>query len=86
MVINKTCKFLLYEVSKKKIKFSLGGLTPSADMLRLIEEIHGEDDVNMQNSFEAYDGCRGKSNLLCESESHESPISSCPCLNTRSPR
>jgi hypothetical protein len=37
---------------------------PSADLLRLIEDIHGEDDVNMQNSFQAYDGCSGKSNFL----------------------
>jgi len=30
-------------------------------MLRLIEEIHGEEDAKMQNSFQAYDGCSGKS-------------------------
>jgi hypothetical protein len=29
----------------------------------MIEEIHGEDDVKMQDSFQAYDGCRNKSNL-----------------------
>lgn len=38
-------------------KFSFGGLTPSTDMLRLIEEIHGDDDEQMQNSFETYDSC-----------------------------
>jgi hypothetical protein len=42
----------------------MGGLAPSAGILRLIEDIHGEDDVGMQNSFQAYDGCSGKSNLL----------------------
>jgi hypothetical protein len=30
----------------------------------LIEEIHGEDDAKMQNSFQAYDGCSGKSNCF----------------------
>lgn len=42
-------------------QFSLGGLTPSANMLRLIEEINGDDDDQMQNSFQAYDKCSGKS-------------------------
>jgi hypothetical protein len=42
-------------------QFSLGGLAPSADILRLIEDIHAEDDAGMQNSFQVYDGCSGKS-------------------------
>jgi hypothetical protein len=33
-------------------------------MLRIIEEIHGEDDAMMQNSFQAYDDCSGKSILI----------------------
>jgi hypothetical protein len=30
----------------------------------LIEEMHGEDDVKVQNSFQAYDGCSGKSKII----------------------
>jgi len=30
-------------------------------MLRLIEEISGEDESKLQNNFDAYDVCSGKS-------------------------
>jgi hypothetical protein len=37
----------------------MGGLIPSSDMLRLIEEIHGDNDAQMQSSFQVYDSCSG---------------------------
>jgi hypothetical protein len=40
-------------------KFSFGGLAPSADLLRLIEEIHDGNDNQLQNSFQVYDSCSG---------------------------
>jgi hypothetical protein len=46
------------------LKFSIGGLTPSADILRLIEEIHQGNDDQLQSSFQAYDGCSGISDFL----------------------
>lgn len=30
-------------------QFTLGGLTPSADLLRLVEEVNSADDEQMQN-------------------------------------
>jgi len=39
----------------------MGGLGPSAEMLRMIEEICGDDDSKLQNSFQAHETCSGKS-------------------------
>ncbi|XP_059474381.1 uncharacterized protein LOC132196029 [Neocloeon triangulifer] len=39
--------------------FSLGGLSPSGDVLRLIEDINN-DEVDLQRSFNAYDTCNSK--------------------------
>jgi hypothetical protein len=38
-------------------------MPPSADILRLIEDISGEDEVKLQQSFSDYDKCREISEL-----------------------
>jgi hypothetical protein len=40
------------------MQYSFEGLTPSAEALRMIEEICDEDDAKLQTSFYAYDGCK----------------------------
>jgi hypothetical protein len=40
-------------------QFSFGGMPPSASILRTIEDICGEDEVKMQQSFNDYDKCSG---------------------------
>jgi len=35
----------------------------SSDLLRMVEEVAAEDENKLQEGFEAYDGCGGKSNL-----------------------
>jgi len=39
----------------------MGGLSPSADTLRMIEEISKEDDSKLQDGFQDHDTCSGKS-------------------------
>jgi hypothetical protein len=34
-------------------------MTPSADVLRMIEDICGEDEAKLQQSFNDYDKCSG---------------------------
>jgi hypothetical protein len=40
-------------------QFSFGGMPPSADILRLIEDICGEDEAKLQQSYTDYDKCSG---------------------------
>jgi hypothetical protein len=43
------------------VQYSFEGLTPSAEALRMIEEICNGDDAKLQTSFYAYDGCKSNS-------------------------
>jgi hypothetical protein len=43
------------------MQFAMGGLFPSSTLLKMIEEIAAEDDVKLQNGFQAYDSCSKKS-------------------------
>jgi hypothetical protein len=38
-------------------QFSFGGMPPSADILRTIEDICAEDETKLQQSFNDYDKC-----------------------------
>jgi hypothetical protein len=38
-------------------QFNFGGMPPSAEILRTIEDICGEDEEKMQQSFTDYDKC-----------------------------
>jgi hypothetical protein len=39
------------------IQWSFGGVTPSSDIWRLIEEIHAEDEEKLEDSFNTADFC-----------------------------
>jgi len=40
-------------------QFSFGGMPPSADLLRTIEDVCGEDEAKLQQSFTDYEKCSG---------------------------
>jgi hypothetical protein len=60
MVIETKFILAISSLYKYNYKFALGGLVPG-DMLRMIEEAAKDDPVEMQNGFQAYDDCSGKS-------------------------
>ena len=45
-------------------QFSFGGMPPSASILRTIEDISGEDEAKMQQSFNDYEKCSGISKTI----------------------
>jgi hypothetical protein len=49
----------LLTITCKNEQFSFGGMPPSANILRTIENVCGEDEVKMQQSFNGFDKCSG---------------------------
>jgi hypothetical protein len=42
-------------------QFSFGGLAPSSDLLRTIEEVAADNETKLQSGFEAHGKCSSKS-------------------------
>jgi hypothetical protein len=47
------------------MQYSFEGLTPSAEALRMIEEVCDGDDAKLQTSFYSYDGCKSNGLINC---------------------